>query len=124
LENIIKKNKLIGLLTLYIDDILITDEDYEIKNIIKKLKSKYTISKESDVRKIIEINIYKTKDGYKINQEDYINKIINNYNMNKTKIIKYPCRKISNKERKKCKTCRCWKIQITFRFTIIYCNKI
>ena len=78
MENIIKKNKLIGLLTLYIDDILITDEDYEIKNIIKKLKSKYTTSKESDVRKIIEINIYKTKDGYKINQEDYINKIINN----------------------------------------------
>ena len=92
MENIIKKNKLIGLLTLYIDDILITDEDYEIKNIIKKLKSKYTTSKESDVRKIIEINIYKTKDGYKINQEDYINKIINNYNMNKTKIIKYPCK--------------------------------
>jgi len=98
-----KGNKLIGLLTLYVDDILITGEDYEIKNIIKKLKNKYTISKESDARKIIGINIYKTKDGYKINQEDYINKIINNYNMNKTKIIKYPCRKISNEERKNAK---------------------
>jgi len=43
----------------------------------------------------------KTKDGYKIHKDDYINKIINNYNMNKTKIIKYTKRKISNKERKK-----------------------
>ena len=37
LENIIK-NKLIGLLTLYVDDILITGEDYKIKIIINKLK--------------------------------------------------------------------------------------
>ena len=95
-----KGNKLIGLLTLYVDDILITGEDYEIKNIIKKLKNKYTISKESDARKIIGINIYKTKDGYKINQEDYINKIINIYSMNKIKMIKYSYRKISNEERK------------------------
>jgi len=45
------------------------------------------------------INIYKTKDGYKINQEDYINKIIKNYNMNKTKLINYPCSKIFKYER-------------------------
>ena len=42
----------------------------------------------------------KTKDGYKIHKDDYINKIINNYNMNKTKIIKYPYRKISNEKEK------------------------
>jgi len=39
-----KENKLIELLLLYVDDILITGENYEIKNIIKKLKSKYTIN--------------------------------------------------------------------------------
>ena len=50
--------------------------------------------------KLIGINIYKTKDGYKINQEDYINKIINIYSMNKIKMIKYSYRKISNEERK------------------------
>jgi len=33
-----KENKLIGLLTLYVDDILITGEDYKIKIIINKLK--------------------------------------------------------------------------------------
>jgi len=57
--------------------ILITTEDNEIKYIINKLKNKYAISKESDVRKIIGITNHKTKDGYKVNQEDYINKIIN-----------------------------------------------
>ena len=91
-----------GLLTLYVDDFLITGEDYKIKNIIKKLKkNKYTISRKSNTRKIIGINIYKKKDGNKTNQEDYINKIINNYKMNKIKILKYPWRKISNNERKK-----------------------
>jgi len=42
-----KDNKLIGLLSLYVDVILIIGEDYEIKNIIKKLKNKYTISKKN-----------------------------------------------------------------------------
>jgi len=43
---------------------------------------------------IIGISIYKTSDGYKINQIDYINKIIEKKNnMKKTNQIKTPCRK-------------------------------
>jgi len=98
-----KKNKLIALLTLYVDDILITGEDNIVKFIIEKLKNKYTISKESNINKIIGINVYKTKDGYKINQKDYIDKVIKKYNMNKTKTMKYPCRKISENDRKNSK---------------------
>jgi len=44
--------------------------------------------------------MFKTKDGYKINQIDYINKIIKRYCMNKTKQIKTPYRKITDFERK------------------------
>ena len=94
-----KNKKLISLLTLYVDDILITGYDNEINKTIEKLKYKYKISKESSANKIISINIYKTKNGYKINQTDYIDKIIDRYNMNKTKLIKTPTRKISEKER-------------------------
>jgi len=54
-----KKNKLIVLLTLYVDDILITGEDKEINFTVDKLKNKYKISKDSDANKIIGINIYK-----------------------------------------------------------------
>jgi len=50
---------------------------------IEILKYKYKILKKSTVNTIIE-----TKNGYKINQIDYIDKIINSYNMNKTKTIK------------------------------------
>jgi len=93
-----KNNKLISLLTLYVDDILITGYDKEINYTCDFIKNKYKISKDTEANKIIGINIYKTKNGYKINQIDYINKIINKYNMNKTKEIKTPCRKISLKE--------------------------
>jgi len=95
-----KNNKLIYILTLYVDDILITKKDNEINYVINKLKGKYKISKESNANKIIGINIYKTKDGYKINQIDYINKIIKKYKINKTKSVKTPCRNVTDFERK------------------------
>jgi hypothetical protein len=94
-----KNNKLTCLLTLYVDDILITGIKNEINYTVSKLKDKYKISKDSNATKIIGINIYKTSDGYKINQIDYINKIIEKYNMKKTKQIKTPCRKITEHER-------------------------
>jgi len=87
-----KNNKLICLLTFYVDYILIMGKDNEIIYVINKLKGKYKISKESNANKIIGINIYKTKDGYKINQMDY-NKIIKKYKMNKTNSVKTPLQK-------------------------------
>lgn len=41
--------------------------------------------KESEGKKIIGINICKMTEEYKMNQIDYINKIIKPYNINKTK---------------------------------------
>jgi len=43
--------------------------------------------------------MYKTKDGYKINQIDYINKIIKKYKMNKTKSVKKPSRNVIDFDR-------------------------
>jgi len=94
-----KSNKLICLLTLYVVDILIKGKDNEINYTINKLKGKYKISKKSKSNKIIGSNIYKTKDGYKINQIDYINKIIKKYKMNKTKSVKKPCRNVIDFDR-------------------------
>ena len=48
---------------------------------------------------MIGINIYKTKDGYKINQIDYINKIIKKYKMNKKKSVKTTFRNVTDFER-------------------------
>ena len=79
-------------MTLYVDDILITGIKNEINYTVNKLKDKYKISKDSNATKIIGINIYKTSDGYKIKQIDYINKIIEKYNMKKTKQIKTSCK--------------------------------
>jgi len=94
-----KNNKLTCLLTLYVDDILITGIKNEINYTVSKLKDKYKISKDSNATKIIGINIYRTSDGYKINQIDYINKIIEKYNMKKSKQIKTPYKIIREYER-------------------------
>eukprot|EP00833_Pecoramyces_ruminatium_P014789 jgi/Orpsp1_1/1188821/evm.model.d7180000067435.1 len=48
-----KNKKLIGLLTLYVDDILITGTDEIIQDTINKLKQKYSISKDTEAKKII-----------------------------------------------------------------------
>jgi len=75
-------------LRLTVTIIIITGIKDEINYTVNKLKDKYKISKDSNATKVIGINIYKTSDGYKINQRDYINKIIEKYNMKKTKQIK------------------------------------
>jgi len=64
-----------SLLTLYFNVILITGYENVINKTIEKFKCKYKISKESTANKIININISKTKNGYKINHIDYIDKI-------------------------------------------------
>ena len=50
-----KNNKLTCLLTLYVDDILITEIKNEINYTVNKLKDKYKISKDSNAIKIIGI---------------------------------------------------------------------
>jgi len=45
------------------------------------------------------MHIYKTSDGYKINHVYNINKIIKKYNMNKTKLLRIPWKKITKYER-------------------------
>ena len=94
-----KNNKLLLILSLYVDDILLTGTDEEIKYVSNKLHNKYQISKYTNANKIIGINILKTDQGYKINQIDYIEKLIKKYNMKKIKLIKYPSRKIPKDER-------------------------
>ena len=84
---------------MYEDDILITGIKNEIDYTITKLKEKYKTSKGSDATKIIGISIYKTCDGFKIYQNDYINKIIKKYNRNKAKQLKTPYKKITEDEK-------------------------
>lgn len=52
-----------------------------------------------EAKKIIGINIIKAKEGYKINQKDYINTIIKRFMMNKTKQAYVPCNRISREQR-------------------------
>jgi len=79
-----KNNKLYILLTLYVDEILIVGENKEITKVVTKIKHKYKASTDKTANKITGINIIKTNTGLKINQKDYIEKMLTNYNINNT----------------------------------------
>jgi len=51
-------------------------ENKEIIKVVSKLKHKYKVSTDKTASKIIGINIIKTNKGYKINQKDYIEKML------------------------------------------------
>jgi len=79
-----KNNKLCLLLTLYVDDILIVEEKKEITKVVTKIKHKYKVTTDKTANKNIGINIVKINKenkGYKINQKNYIEKMLTNYNI-------------------------------------------
>eukprot|EP00833_Pecoramyces_ruminatium_P017559 jgi/Orpsp1_1/1191591/evm.model.d7180000087207.1 len=86
-----KNNKISCLIGLYVDDMLITGIDSEIKNIINKLKHRFKISKSGPADFILGIKIKRENNNYIISQKGFINEILDRFNIKNTKIIKTPC---------------------------------
>jgi len=61
-----KNNKLYFLLTLYVIDVIVVDENKEISKVVIKIKYKCKVSIDETTSKIIRINIIKTNKGYKL----------------------------------------------------------
>jgi len=84
--------KLVCIIGLYVDDMIITGEDYEIKSTIKIIRENFKISKCGEIDCILGINVHKSHNNtYSLSQENYIKNILEKYNINNLKKSKTPC---------------------------------
>ena len=71
-----RQKNLKALCLAHIDDLIISGEERDVKDIVEKIKSKYTISKhKTKLFTYVGLEIEQTYDGIKITQNDYIQNI-------------------------------------------------
>jgi len=75
----------------YVDGMIITGNDNDIKETIKAIKYKYKISKCSPIDFILGINVEKQGYNYSILQKAYIEELLTKFNITNTRKTKIPC---------------------------------
>jgi len=95
------QNKLTCILTVYVDDILLTGNEYEINNTKNLLKKHFNITDIGNVNTIIGIKFEKEKDGYLLQQKRYVENMLDKYDINKYKISSNMIPEKNEKLRKK-----------------------
>jgi len=85
------KNKLLGIIGLYVDDMVITGEDKEIKRIVNIIKNNFKVSKVEPINYILGIKIDKEDNKYYISQEGFIVKLLEIFNLKYTRKTNTPC---------------------------------
>jgi len=86
-----KNNKLICLIGLYVDDMIITGEKYEIKKAANIIKNNFKISKEESINYILGIKVEKEDNKYIISQIGFIEKLLKTVNIKYTRKTNTPC---------------------------------
>jgi len=85
------KNKLTCIIGIYVDDMIITGIENETNKIIKRIKENFKISNSGDLNYILGIEIENKNNIYYISQKNYINNILERFNINNIKKSKTPC---------------------------------
>ena len=81
---ILKKITIIKcIVAVYVDDIIISGTDAEIKKTKKLIKNKFEVTNVGKIDFIIGIKFVKCDDGYFIHQIKYLEEILNKFNINK-----------------------------------------
>jgi len=80
------RNKIICLLTVYVDDILLTGNEYEVHRTKHLLKNYFNITDIGPVNTIIGVKFIKEKDGYLLQQRKYLENILKKLDVDKYKI--------------------------------------
>jgi len=85
------KNKLLGIVGLYVDNMVITAVDKEIKRIDNIIKNNFKVSKVEPINYILGIKIDKEDNKYYISQEGFIEKLLETFNLKYTRKTNTPC---------------------------------
>jgi len=83
--------KTIYIIGIYIDDMLITGVQSQIKNIINIIKKNFKVSKCSEVDYLLGINVEKKNNNYFISQTQLINDILQKFKVTNIRKAKTPC---------------------------------
>jgi len=81
----LKDNKIICLIGIYVDNMIISSNNYEINDIINKIKSKFKISNYGPIKYLLGITIEQTKFEYRISQTNFIENLLSNYKITQNK---------------------------------------
>jgi len=90
----VKKNEkgdVLVIIGVYVDGMVITGIKIEIQNTINIIKNNFKISKSEQINYILGIEVKKIDNKYIISQVNYINKILENFNIKYTRKVGTPC---------------------------------
>jgi len=76
---------------IYVDDLLITEKNEQINDIINRIKRKFKISKYNHADYLLGIRIESGNHKYSISQEQLIEDILQKFNIKNTRKVKTPC---------------------------------
>ena len=78
-----KHNKIICIIAVYVDDMLIAGKKKDVEIIKSEIKNQFELSDLGMVDYIIGIKFIKCEDGYFIHQQQYLNEILERFNIDK-----------------------------------------
>ena len=78
-----KHNKIICIIAVYVDDMLIAGKKRDVEIIKSEIKNQFELSDLGMVDYIIGIKFIKCEDGYFIHQQQYLNEILERFNIDK-----------------------------------------
>jgi len=93
-----QKEELTCIIGLYVDDMLIIGENFEIVRIVSRIKDNFKVSKCGFADFILGIKIERENNDIYISQEAFIDNLLNKYSINNKKKIKSPCSVNENNE--------------------------
>jgi len=97
-----RNNNIICILAIYVDDILIAGKNKEINKIREEIKSKFELSDIGEIDFIIGIKFVKCNDGYILHQSQYVDKILDEFKIDKydeiSNMMYYKNEKLSKKK--------------------------
>lgn len=80
------------ILALYVDDgIIVSDKEYKVKGLVNSLMNRFEIKEEKNPNTFLGLELRQEEDSLKITQVNYVEKVLEKFNMENSKQADTPC---------------------------------